>query len=160
MFLLAGTQRDERAGPHAAGDIDVVRVLVVGCGRPRMARVRAALARAGHVTLGAAQFDAALALVDEADVVVAEPRDDAELVPTLARALPDDATLVLYGDCYEWLGRAGRPVTVVPDGALPALLDVVTAVARGRHAGRGVGARAEPRYVGGARARAGAGRGF
>src|SRR4051794_29537936 len=127
MFLLAGTQRDERAGPHAAGDIDVVRVLVVGCGRPRMARVRAALAHAGQVTLGAAQFDAALALVDEADVVVAEPRDDAELVPTLARALPDDATLVLYGDCYEWLGRAGRPVTVVPDGALPALLDVVAA---------------------------------
>jgi hypothetical protein len=125
MLLHPAMHRDRRAAPHAPPFARPLRVLVVDWREPHMAVAHAALHAAGHATLGAAGLDAALALIDDTDVLVLDPGDDEWLVPRLAQALSPDAALVLYGNRFEWLGRAGRSITVVPEGALATLLDVV-----------------------------------
>jgi hypothetical protein len=132
----------KRAASRAPDAADALRVLVVDGRAPHMAVARVALEGAGHVAL-AAGFDAAVAAAGAVDVVVLDPGDDERIVPALARALPPEGDLVLFCDRFEWLGRAGRPITLVPGGEVGAVLDVVGAFAlRRRTAGGPVGMRA------------------
>ena len=125
MLLEPAKDGDRRAAPDAPADAGPLRVLVIDGPAPHMALVHVALHGAGYATLRAGGLDAALELIDAVDVLVLDPGDDDRIVPRLSQALRPDAALVLYGDCYGWLGRAGRSITVVPEGALGALLDVV-----------------------------------
>ena len=61
-------------------------------------RTRAALHRAGCFVLGAEDARTALALVPSADVLVADPRGDDDLLRALGAALPRGAVVVLYSD--------------------------------------------------------------
>ena len=126
MLLHTAMAGDWGATRRALADARPLCVLLVDWREPHLALARAALDGAGHTTMGAARIDAALELIDGADVLVLDPGgDDERIVPELAQALHPDAALVLYGNRFEWLGRAGRSITVVPEGALCALLDVV-----------------------------------
>jgi hypothetical protein len=131
MILQTAPERDRRAGHDHE---DPLRVLVADCHEPAMARAHAALAAAGHATTGARDIAAALVLVDSADVLVLDPGTDERRLRTLARALDEDGTLVLYSEHYEWMGRTGRQVIMVPKGETGALVDVVAGVRlRRRH---------------------------
>lgn len=134
--LGAGLAFPGRHDRSMAADRRDLRVLVVGRRERKLSAARDALRADGHAVLGAADVDAALEQIDSVDVLVLDPADDPALVPALGRALALDADVVLYGDHFAWLGRAGRSVILVPEGQMLLLLAVLAEIRRRRDAER------------------------
>ena len=102
-----------------------LRVLIVDCHEPEMARAQRALRAAGHETNGARDLAAASVLIDSADVVVLDPGPGEQILRELAPALSVDGTLILYSDRHDQPHGSGRPVIALAKGDLTALLDAV-----------------------------------
>ena len=113
-----------RAGSRRPGQRRL-RVLIVDCHKPEMARAQRALRAAGHDTNGARDLAAASVLIDSADVVVLDPGPGEQILRDLAPALRVDGTLIVYTDHHERLHGSGRPVIALAKGDLAALLDAV-----------------------------------
>jgi hypothetical protein len=116
-----------RRNRPAHADTSTRRVVVLDPLSAEARRTRAALHRAGHMVLGADDARTALALAPSADVLVADPRGDDDLLRALTAALSPRAVLVLYTDPARPMprGEPCRTAVLVARGELATLLETL-----------------------------------
>jgi LmbE family N-acetylglucosaminyl deacetylase len=114
-----------------SGHASAPRAVVLDTCPGEAAGTRAALRRKGLLVLGADDAHTALQLVPSADVLVADPRGDDQLLSAACAALSPDAVLVLYTDLADVPADcdARRSTVLVARGDLLGLLDTLAAAA-------------------------------